>query len=174
MMMRMLEAGGVAVLIDNARQADDDNPEGYYEFERVKGLAKGDCDWLAECDGKAIKVVSALLEHLPNIHQYQVILMIRHMKEILASQKRMLTRHRQPADGISDAEMARLFDKHIQRTREWLLSHTNVSMLELSYNELMEDPCPSVQRVNQFLGGSLDVNRMVGVVNTALYRNRTF
>ena len=45
MMMRMLEAGGLPALIDNMRQADDDNPRGYYEFEAVK-KTKEDASWL--------------------------------------------------------------------------------------------------------------------------------
>jgi hypothetical protein len=36
MMMKMLEVGGLQTLIDNIREADLDNPKGYYEFERVK------------------------------------------------------------------------------------------------------------------------------------------
>ena len=40
MMMKMLEAGGLSVLTDSIRQADIDNPKGYYEYERVKNLEK--------------------------------------------------------------------------------------------------------------------------------------
>ena len=35
MMMKLLEAGGLPPLTDNSlRTADEDNPKGYYEFER--------------------------------------------------------------------------------------------------------------------------------------------
>ena len=33
LMMRMLDSGGMPVLIDVVRGADIDNPRGYYEFE---------------------------------------------------------------------------------------------------------------------------------------------
>jgi hypothetical protein len=79
------------------------------------------CSGTLTTNGEAIKVVSTLLEYLPNIHRYQVILMTRQMEEILASQRRMLVRHKEPTDGLSDAEMAHLFRNHIQRTRKWLL-----------------------------------------------------
>lgn len=36
MMMRMLEAGGMEVVTDGIRKAKENNPQGYYEFERVK------------------------------------------------------------------------------------------------------------------------------------------
>ena len=38
MVMRMLQAGGVAVTTDGERQADEDNPLGYFEVERIKRL----------------------------------------------------------------------------------------------------------------------------------------
>ena len=77
MMMKMLEAGGLAVITDGEREADTDNPRGYYEFERVKKLDKGDTAWVAQAEGRAIKVVSALLEHLPPAYDYRVLFMNR-------------------------------------------------------------------------------------------------
>lgn len=36
MMMRMLDAGGLPLLVDAERPPDTDNPLGYYEFAPVK------------------------------------------------------------------------------------------------------------------------------------------
>ena len=66
MMMKMLEAGGLPVLADHLRGADEDNPEGYYEFERVKKI-ETDQAWLPEARGKVVKMISALLKHLPMV-----------------------------------------------------------------------------------------------------------
>lgn len=173
MMMRMLEAGGMPVLVDNRRQADIDNPRGYYEFERVKALREGDKDWLEDANGKAVKVISALLEHLPSQFQYKVIFMVRRMEEILASQRKMLARRQEPAGEISDEQMARLFDKHLRKTEAWLASQSNVSVLEVDYNALVADPHAHAQRLQRFLGGVLDPERMAAVVEPELYRNRT-
>ena len=65
MMMKMLHTGGLDVLTDEIRTADEDNPKGYYEFERVKQLPQ-DTAWLPEAEGKAVKVISALLLQLPS------------------------------------------------------------------------------------------------------------
>ena len=47
MAMKMLQAGGLPLLTDGARAADDSNPDGYFEFEPVKELDKnGDLSWL--------------------------------------------------------------------------------------------------------------------------------
>ena len=91
MMMKMLEAGGVKLLEDNKRCADEDNPKGYFEYEKVKNLQK-DSTWLSIARGKAIKIISMLLYHLPPVYRYRIIFMQRAMDEVLASQKRMLAR----------------------------------------------------------------------------------
>src|SRR5687768_10988350 len=75
MMMKMLADGGLPSLTDQIRNADEDNPNGYYEFEPVKQLANGGHAWLAAADGKAVKIISALLEYLPGQYPYKVIFM---------------------------------------------------------------------------------------------------
>jgi hypothetical protein len=172
MMMQMLEAGGMAVLTDAIREADSDNPEGYYEFERVKMLPKGDHAWLAQAQGKAVKVIVALLEHLPPGYTYKVIFMRRRMEEVLASQRKMLVHRGEDPDKVSDEEMGRLFEGLLQRVETWLAGQPHVAVLNVDYNQLLSNPQPYIKQVNQFLGGWLDEVRMAGVVDPGLYRNR--
>src|SRR5688572_29274329 len=76
MAMKMLEAGGLVVVTDNVRTADDDNPRGYYEDERVKDLARdANRTWLRDARGKAIKIISFLLKDLPPDNNYKVLFM---------------------------------------------------------------------------------------------------
>src|SRR5689334_5038939 len=65
MMMKMLAAGGLSILTDNQREADDDNPNGYFEVELSKRLKDGEVDWIYQAQGRAVKVISYLLEFLP-------------------------------------------------------------------------------------------------------------
>ena len=53
MMMKMLDAAGLPILTDHERSADEDNPGGYFEHERVKDL-KDELDkaWVREARGK--------------------------------------------------------------------------------------------------------------------------
>lgn len=171
MMMKMLEAGGIPPLTDEIREADADNPKGYYEFERVKKLDKGDSDWLARADGKAVKVISALLQHLPDAYAYRVIFMERHMPEILASQRKMLVR-RGEADEMEDEKMRALFEKHLQQVKGWLAQQEHFSVLYVHYSEALAEPRSQAERVRAFLGTDLDVDRMAGTVDPNLYRNR--
>ena len=172
MMMQMLEAGGMAILTDGLREADADNPRGYYEFERLKQLPKGDHAWLEEAQGKAVKLIAALLEHLPPDHRYKVIFMRRRMEEVLTSQRRMLVRRGEDPDKTDDEELARLFEKHLRKVEAWLAAQPHVDVLDVDYNAVLADPAPHVRRINAFLGGFLDVAAMVAVVDARLYRNR--
>src|SRR5262245_12295550 len=98
MMMSMLEAGGLGALTDGIRAADEDNPKGYYEFERVKKI-KQDTAWLADAKGRVVKMISQLLLDLPAAYQYRIIFMRRNIDEILASQKQMMVRRGTAKDG---------------------------------------------------------------------------
>jgi argonaute-like protein implicated in RNA metabolism and viral defense len=172
MMMKALEAGGLPVITDAQRVADEDNPKGYFEMERVKQLDKGDTTWVADAQGKVVKVISALLEHLPSGYHYRVVFMQRAMPEVLASQKKMLERRGEPSDRVSDEELARLFTKHLQKVETWLRSQPTFQVLYVDYNRMLVDPLPYVRQINQFLDGTLDEQRMAEVVDPALYRNR--
>ena len=172
MMMKALEAGGLPVVTDAERVADEDNPKGYYEMERVKQMDKGDTSWLADAPGKVVKVISALLEHLPAGYQYRVIFMQRAMPEVLASQKKMLERRGEPTDRVSDEELARLFARHLQKVDTWLRAQPNFQVLTIDYNRMLADPAAYVGQINHFLGGKLDEQRMAEVVDPRLYRNR--
>ena len=172
MMMKMLEAGGVPLLTDHIRTPDEDNPKGYYEFERVKRLPKGDTAWLAEAQGKAVKVISALLEHLPPTYRYKVIFMQRDLREVLASQRKTLLHRGEDPDKVDEERLRHLFAKHLQQVRLWLAQQPHMEVLEVSYNLLLQDPIPHVKRINAFLGGRLNEEAMAQVVDPTLYRNR--
>jgi len=172
LMMQMLEAGGMPIVTDNVRKADDDNPRGYYEFEKVKTI-KNDSSWLPSCYDKAVKMVSELLYHLPSDHTYQVIFMKREMKELLASQGVMLKRLGRKGSNLDEEKMARSFEKHLQNMEKWLSTQSHFEVLYLTYNDIVRDPLTCTQLVNHFLGGSLHEQKMAQVVESSLYRQRS-
>ena len=171
MLMKMLEAGGMKVLTDNIREADKDNPKGYYEFEKVKQIEK-DKSWLEDAEGKVVKMISQLLKHLPPSYTYKVVFMRRKMEEILASQRKMLVRRGEATDRISDEQLAALFRKHLKRVETWLDEQSNFEVLYVSYNEILANPIDQATKISQFFDGALDVEPMVDVVDPTLYRQR--
>ncbi len=171
MMMKMLEAGGLPALTDNVRTADEDNPKGYYEFERVKQI-EHDQAWLPEAQGKVVKMISALLKHLPDGYDYRVVFMRRRLEEVLASQRQMLIRRGKPADASGDEKMATYFARHLAQVDAWLAERPNFAVLNVSYNDMVADPAVHAARIAEFLGGGLDIEAMTGVVAAQLYRQR--
>lgn len=173
MMMQMLEAGGMQILTDSIRTANQDNPRGYYEFEPVKGLPKGNSDWVPLAQGKVVKVISALLEHLPANYDYKLVFMQRRIDEVIASQRRMQSHRGEPQSEISDEKLAGMLERHLTRVKAWLSLQPNITTVSIDYNQLVTDPLPHALAVNHLVGGRLDVQQMCAVVNPTLYRNRS-
>ncbi|HXG63997.1 MAG TPA: sulfotransferase [Blastocatellia bacterium] len=171
MMMKMLAAGGFEALTDNIRTADEDNPKGYFEFERVKQL-KTDTAWLEDARGRVVKIISALLKDLPPSHRYKIIFMRRNMDEVLASQRQMLIRRGEPTDKVSDEKMAELFQKHLRGIEAWLAEQPNIEVLYVNYNEVIKNPALHIEEINRFLGGNLNTQAMAEVVDRSLYRQQ--
>ena len=171
MMMRMLETGGMRILKDEIRKADEDNPAGYYEFEKVKELKK-DPSWLENAKGKAVKIISSLLEHLPERYTYKIIFMYRNMEEILNSQRQMLIRRGEPTDEVSDEKMGKMFLKHLQKIEERLNKQSNMDVLTIHYNKILNEPAKHSEIINRFLGNTLNTKNMTDVIDQTLYRQR--
>ncbi len=172
MAMKMLEAAGLPMMVDGIRQADVDNPKGYFELERVKDLAEEqDKTWLGAARGKVVKIISYLLKDLPPTHNYKVVFMRRHLEEILASQSKMLE-HRDETDEADDQRMSEIFESHLWRAN-YLLTHApQFEHLYVHYADVLSKPREQAARISGFLGGRLDVDRMAAVVDERLYRNR--
>ena len=172
MVMQMLETGGLPVVTDWVRQANEDNPRGYYEYERVKNLHRdNDRAWVRDARGKAIKVISYLLKDLPATNNYQVIFMERDLHEILASQAKMLER-RHAANESSDERMLELYQDHLWQVKSLLKSRPHFQTMVVEYKDVVGNPLAQAQRLCEFLGLPLGLEKMASIVDEQLYRNR--
>ena len=171
MMMQMLAAGGMPVLTDDVRKADDDNPRGYLELEKAKKI-KQDSSWLADAEGKAFKMVAMLLYNLPPDRQYKIVFMRRDLTEMLKSQATMLKNLGKTGNGPTDEEMRILFEEHLKKITAWLASQENMEVLYCEYADVVKDPKAQAERVAAFLGATLDINKMTASVDPKLYRKK--
>ena len=171
MMMKAIHAGGIEPIIDHIRQADEDNPKGYYEFEPVK-KTKEDASWLNNASGKVVKMVYRLLYDLPTSHEYRVVFMQRDIKEVLASQNKMLHRSGKSGGGISDEQMEALFVGELEKCEKWLAEQPNFKTLYISHRDMINDGPAQEQKINDFLDGGMDTDAMAATVDPTLYRNR--
>jgi Sulfotransferase domain len=171
MMMRILAEGGLPVITDELRRPDVDNPNGYFEFETVRQMSEGNVDWLANANGKAVKVISALLEYLPSNYSYKIIFLERDIREILESQRKMLAHRNEKATG-AEAEIELQIQNHLSVMKPWLVRQPNIEVLFVNYNTLMTKPEPLCEQITEFLELPLNQTRMLAVPDKQLYRNR--
>jgi hypothetical protein len=170
LLMQMLDAGGYPVLCDDERPADDDNPRGYFEFTPVRRLEQ-DNSWMSQAEGKALKVVSPLLYHLPRQFTYRLLFVQRSLEEVLRSQAQMLARSGRPAP-THDSAMQLHFERHLRAVETWIAQQPNISRLTLNHAEVIAEPRLAAERVSQFLQTDLNVACMAAIVDPALYRQR--
>ncbi len=173
LMMQMLHAGGHPVLIDNKRAADTNNEHGYFEWDDIKQLPRNP-GLIAQADGKAVKVLTPLLPHLPRGHRYKIILMCRPLGEVARSQQIMRFKQQgNPAD--LEANVVPLLQKHLNNTFDLLRQAPNIRLLEVDYPALVRDPQAGASRIADFLGDERVPQRqsMPGVVKPQLHRQRS-
>lgn len=172
LMMQMFRAGGAEILADEIRTADADNPRGYFEYEMVKYLHRSNT-FLEQAVGKVMKVVSLQLFYLPEHYTYNVIFMRRDLKEILASQKKMLARQRQADSEVEDLIMVDKLRTHLSKVLLWLEDRDNIRTLSVSFRDVLHDPWGQASRINRYYCNGLDPNAMARVVDYSLYRQKS-
>ena len=170
LVMQMLAAGGMMILGDDLRRADEDNPRGYLEYEKVKSLER-DSSWLHEADGKAIKIISFLLPKLPSQFEYRILFVRRSLTEVLRSQEKMLERRGQPPGPPAEI-MAAHFDKHLQTVEQWLTCQPNIQALYCEHEQLIQSPAMAAASIRDFLQLPLNLDNMAACVDPGLHRQR--
>ena len=177
LMMQMLAAGGLQPMTDGLRTADNDNPNGYYEWEAVKTI--GQHPGLFDdpsLDRRSIKVISMLLDKLPAIHRYRIIFMMRDPAEIALSQARMLQRRgTEGMEGDPDS-IARTLLAHRRAILHWLHSQKDLfDILHVDYAQLLSAPAPAIAQIMEFLGPELlpVPENMTGVIRSGLHRQKS-
>jgi hypothetical protein len=174
-MMQMLAAGGIEPLTDAVKKADEDNPNGYYEWEPLKKIRKHPA--LLDEDGqdrKAVKCVTALLQQMPVKHDYKVIFMTRPIEEVVSSQEKMVEHRGAEGATLDSAELAGGLSAHRDDMIRWLSKRPNMQTLVIDYPSLVANPEAAVPLVTEFLGTDrvTTPDEMVGAIDPLLYRQR--
>lgn len=175
LMMQMLEAGGLAPKTDGERQADVDNPKGYYEWEAIKKVGSNprlmDEEGLT---GKAIKCISMLLAQMPRNHEYKIIFMTRPVSEVVASQAAMIERLKTEGAHMDPEQIERGLESHRAQIMQWMKNNARVKSLVIDYPSLIKAPDEPIRQIAEFLGSALLPNpdKMRSVIDASLYRKR--
>lgn len=170
MMMQMLDAGGLTVMADDLRPADQSNPKGYFELEKVKRLGHEN-SWMPDARGHVLKVVAPLIPALPDNLNYRVIFMDRDMDEVMESQSSML----QHLDRQQDQKKSDEIRNHLIRQASYALALCQahgIPVLQLPHREVISNPTKAAETIQEFLQAPLDLDAMASVVDPALHRQQ--
>jgi hypothetical protein len=171
MMMQMLAAGGMELFTDGERTADESNPRGYFELEKVKAL-QADNSWLDDARGRVVKVVAPLIPWLPQECDYRILFMTRELDEILASQQSMLERLKREGAHLGDDELKKVLERQQNQAKRLAAGH-RVPLLEIDFRNAIDAPVEVARQVAEFLELDLDTAAMAEVIAPELYRERT-
>ena len=171
LVMALLQQAGLPLLMDDHRSPDDDNRGGYFEYKHIKNLrVSSKCVKLAR--GKGVKVVSPLLQFLPDCEKYRIILMLRNCEEIYASQQVML-QNRGFAKRENGEAVIGALSNQIHEVQIWLQEQKNMLVHTINYSQLVFEPFVECSGLCRFLGLNENlVESMVGLVDPDNYRQR--
>ena len=170
MAMALLQAGGMPIFSDGIRQADLDNPNGYFEYAGA-GSLHSDSSWVYESADKAVKVVSPLLRFLPSDLHYRIVFMRRDVREIALSQEEMLRRRGSQVPENS-SEIERIMRAHLFQIETWLSEQKNMSVCYMDYGWVIDNPVAASEKLVQFAELKGLSIKMAEEVDNRLYRQR--
>lgn len=171
-MMQMLVAGGLPPLTDGIRAADEDNPRGYFEWERIKSLPR-DPGCIAEAEGKVVKVISSLLRYLPPDRQYKAVFVRRPLDQVAASQGVMIARRQTAAPAASPDAIVAALNAHLKEITAWAAKQTHLEVLWVDHANLLLEPLREAQAIAKFLQPlTVNAEAMAAQVVPSLHRQK--
>lgn len=186
MLMQMLQKGGIETAIDEIRDADLFNPNGYYDHQKLMEVDRKNpkpyaIEFMESLQGKAIKVYAGFLRLLPTAEnlKYKVIFIERDIFEVWASRRKMQPELRKKGNdsiiffAIRQRENLKSI---IENVKLWLNSRKDVEVLWLNYKNLVEQPNLEINRICQFLNADanfiLNKQAMVSTIDPNLYNEK--
>jgi len=173
--MQMLAAGGLPLLVDDARPPDAHNPRGYFEYAPVKASER-DVGWVDRAEGLAVKVIHRLLRTLPPGRAYRVILLRRELSQVMASQRAMLAGGPDSAaatdDAIDEARLGQVMAAQLDEAEYWARRTPGVDLLVVEHADLVRDPLATARAIAGFVDRELDTAAMAACLDPALFRQR--
>jgi hypothetical protein len=169
-MMQIFASSGYEILTDGKRAADDNNLNGYYEYEKVKSL-KTDSSWMGEADGKVVKIIAQLLPYLPDGFEYEIYFIERNIDEVIKSQNKMLGRLNKNVNDDKNV-LKDVFIKQTEQIKKQLSARQNINYTCISYNNLIESHDEEIRLLQRFSHDRLEKDIILKTVNRDLYREK--
>ncbi|NKI19555.1 sulfotransferase [Spongiibacter sp. KMU-166] len=167
LMMNILNAMGEDVFFDDGRESDESNPGGYFESQLVKGIPKGEVEFLNKISGW-IKITANYIPDICDSYKLKIIYMDRKLEEVAISQSKMIE------DGIDDLQrQVDLLAEARERAFYFLRSRLNVEFYTVRYDELVANPLEVIESLSAFVGSpKTRIGPAIEIVDKNLYRNK--
>ena len=171
LLMQMLGAGGLPLLADEIRVADESNPAGYMEYEPVKQIGR-DVSWFAGAAGRAVKITIPLLMSVPPQPPARVLLLTRDLHEVAASQAAMLQRLGKPVR-FTPAELVPALLALTHRADSFLALRPEIRVHRIAFSALFIEPLATSRGIAAALDLPLDSAAMAACIRPQRYRERS-
>ena len=172
MLMQLLHNGGIPALTDGQRVADDDNPRGYFEYEPATNLSR-DATWVPNAHGKVVKLALPLVQRLPAGELYRLLIIDRDLREVVASQRKMLERLGRGGANLSDEALMREYERQRDRVAAWLNRRPEIAVLPVRYEQVLADSLKVSGEIAGFLGRPFQIQAAAAAVDPSLRRQFT-
>jgi hypothetical protein len=120
-----------------------------------------------------VKIISQLLFELPANYNYKIIFMERDLDEVIQSQHKMLVRDGKAKEDALNIRVLNVFKQNLERVHRWVPAQSNMEIIFVSHRNLVNSPKEELQKVNDFLGKTLNIDDMVAVVDKSLHREKS-
>ncbi len=172
-LMQMLEAAGLPCFYDESTPANQHNINGFYDHKATRNINKNHY-FLDEVKGQCIKIPAAGIPFLPvNKYKYKFLFIERNFVEVILSLNKMnpnTARHKL-ANNVYPSNVIERFIYVNILAKNWISKH-NQEVLFIDHRNLINDAQNNAEKINNFLGGKLDVAQMANVVDKDLYRTK--
>jgi predicted AlkP superfamily phosphohydrolase/phosphomutase/tetratricopeptide (TPR) repeat protein len=167
LVMQLLDAGGISVFTDEKRPSDENNPNGYFEFESLTN-PNAYFELFKSKDSSAFKITYPLVQELPDAFHYRVIAIERNLQTVIHSQNKM----KGSTNDSLDFNLATGLNQIREACDSWLLNQTNISLLKLNYENLLANPAQEIEKICVFLDKDLNQEKMLKCIDYNLNRSQ--
>ena len=150
-------------------QTRDMNPGGFWEHPLFSVSGIQFRPGITNDPKKVLKIVSGGLAKSDPAYIDKIILMARNPRAVAKSQERLRKRSPIPMDDVI-VHSPRMFNVTTVAAACWIVEYKK-PVLVINYDDLIEDGEKELQRVNEFIGGDLDVKTASKMIRPSLRRS---
>lgn len=164
LMMNILKKSQEQIFYDDFRKPDLNNPNGYFESQKVKEIIKDSNIIETFADMGWVKITANYLSliNFKSSINFKLIFMIRNVDEILISQNKM--------SGAEISEQAREDLENLRDlTLEIFSNKKNIEVITVDYENLVTNPDSVLKSLSFF---DINAKESLELINNKLYRSK--